>query len=144
MALDLTRKNSYAQLCMIIDEFEKAALESNTREGYLVVATSPLTGMESVLGGARRALSGVKKGRDTAARTETSDLSSTTSTSDEEVKSGAITTTPPVFDLKGGNVSSGGVSVIEDADLLELMGGPDNPVKSYLEDCLGCNLRLKV
>ena len=29
-----------------------------------------------------------------------------------------------------------------DEDLLEIFGGEDNPTKNYLEDCLGCNLRL--
>lgn len=143
MALDITRKNSYAQLCMIIDEFEKAAMSSGKREGYLVVANGPLSGMESILGGAKRALGGVKKSRDTAGRTETSDVNATAPTDDEQVLNGSITTQPPVFDPKGGNVSLGGTQVIADADLLDLMGGPDNPVKSYLEDCLGCNLRLK-
>jgi hypothetical protein len=132
---------------MIIDEFEKSALQSNTREGYLVVANSPLTGMESVLGGAKRAISGVKKSRDTASGAGASEQSvESVLNEDEKVfSSGSVETTPPAFDLKGGNVSAGGVSVIQDADLLNLMSGPDgnNPVKSYLEDCLGCNLRLK-
>lgn len=42
------------------------------------------------------------------------------------------------FDL---NSLSG--SLDGDTDLLELFGGPDNPVKDYLSTCLSCSLRLK-
>jgi len=47
----------YEHLTLIIDEFEKAALRSGSRQGILVTAQAPLQGMDMILASADKALS---------------------------------------------------------------------------------------
>lgn len=47
--IDISGNTSYEDLTLIITEFEKQALESNTRKGILVVGQNPLTAFERML-----------------------------------------------------------------------------------------------
>lgn len=110
---------AYENLTLIISEFEKAALMSATRNGAMVVAHSPLSAMDNLLISSDKALSAVAQSREKS-------------------------TNSPIEAIKNFAMGEGpGVGFSADADLLELFGGEDNPVKNYLEECLGCNLRLQ-
>lgn len=107
----------YEQLTLIIDAFEKAALESGTREGYLVVASSPLTGMDSMLDAGSTMLKQVGSTR-------------TTEGSGADTSNQVGVTQESMFGID------------YDEDLAELFG-ENNPAANYVQECLNCNLRLQ-
>jgi len=123
----------YENLCLIINEFEKAALLSGTRRGALVVANNPLSALDSMLAGSDRALGAVAESR-------VSD--------DSDIFPPTAGPPRPEISKKKKKKSIG---IEFDADLQDLFGGnedpndPDSgsPVANYIEDCLGCDLRLQ-
>jgi len=156
----------YEHLSLIIDEFEKAALRSSNRQGIAATAQSPLGAMDMMLASSDKALN---MGRTASAgrvskRAKSAEGSSDTggaSTSSEEKEPWTTANNELDFQAESGNnadedevlpepsfeVSSGG-SFNFDADFNELFGGEGDPDKkgdtfgSYLEDCLGCDLRI--
>jgi hypothetical protein len=105
----------YQNLCLIIDAFETAALESGTREGFLVVANGPLTGMDNMMSSSDKALNSIQSSREDS-NVDSRDLSDT---------------------------NDSGFNLDFDADLAEIFGQEDNPVRNYVEECLNCDLRLQ-
>lgn len=59
--IDLDNPNAYELLSIIVDEFEKAALRSETRSGILVVSKGPLSAMDQILEGSENTLRAAKK-----------------------------------------------------------------------------------
>lgn len=117
----------FENLSIIIDEFEKAALLSGTREGAMVVANSPLTAMDNMLLGSDEVLGRVQDSR------QVSDEETSNAETDEGIN---------VKEFFSGQGDA--ISLLEfDQDLTELFGGKNNPTKNYLEECLNCDLRLK-
>ena len=114
---------AYELLAMAIDEFEKTAINSGTREGFLAVANGPLTGMETVLDGSERVLTNVN------------DTRKTVQAADEGVAG-----TDGETRKKTPNEIFAETNIEWDADLQDLFGGEDNPTANYLSECLGCNL----
>ena len=157
---DLSSQATYHHLALIIDEFERAALKSSTRQGVMAVMNGPLDGMDHVLAGSKKTLAGVQKTRGSAKRQRQAAPASTsygntsgdhgaTKNQDSDISFEPFKATikkqedtglipmPPTVKL------SGGVSL--DADLVELFGadGKDaDAIKAYLKDCLGCESRI--
>jgi hypothetical protein len=121
MAINTTNPLAYELLSTVIQEFEQQMLESEKREAFLAATNGPLTSMELALDGSEKALTKVKKARD--------------GTVDENGEPKKKRIDEIMVDM--------GVDVEMDQDMLALMGGENNPVQNYLEDCLGCNLRLQ-
>lgn len=143
----------YENLSFIIDEFEKAALKSQTREGIMVVANGPLTGMESLVDGSAKALQQVKDTRARNARTSPPDSGVTEDNHEDffqttefgvEVEPATSTDNPddalPEIPQVPEVTASGGIQF--DADLIELMDNDNGDIRKALEECLGCDLRL--
>lgn len=161
---DLNEASTYQQLCLLIDEFEKAALKSQTREGILAVMNGPLDSMDHVLAGADGSLANIQqvRGRSTKAKSAPSPTmtartseqtggSTTAKESDDglevskepfnvlvekQTRDGAVPL-PPSVKLEGG--------LKLDADLAEIFGddaGDAAAIKAYLKDCLGCDSRI--
>jgi hypothetical protein len=121
MTVDVEHPLAWEYLQIVIDEFEKGALKSGDREGVLVVTNNPLECASMILDVTKNNVNNMREVR----------KAFNPANGEEEKKS------PLQLIQEGG-------SVIEaDADLLELFGGPDNPVQNYVEDCLNCSLRLK-
>ena len=120
MIINTDDDNAYQHLCLIIKEFEEAALKSGKRQGILVVANSPLTSMDNLLVSSDKVLAKVKSSRPTAK----AGVSVDNSTPDEEQQKKNL------------------VDIDFDADLSSLFG-QDNPVANYVKDCLNCDLRLQ-
>jgi len=59
--IDLDHPNAYELLSLIVDEFEKAALRSETRAGILIVSKSPLSAMDQMLEGSETTLMKAKE-----------------------------------------------------------------------------------
>lgn len=121
MSVNIEDPLAYEMLSRTIDEFEKGALNTGKREAFLAVANGPLTGMETALDGSERVISDVQSARTVMAE------------ADEDGFNIEKLSPAQVIENKG---------IQFDEDLLEVFGGPDNPVKNYLEECLGCSLRL--
>lgn len=122
MSINLEDPLAYEFLSRAIDEFEKAALETGKREAYMAVAHGPLTGIETVLDGSERVLRKVEASRKAMG-----------GGTDEDGQPRRKASPKEVMEQSG---------IHYDSDLQELFGGDDNPTKNYLEECLGCNLRL--
>lgn len=121
--------HAYQWLTLCIQAFEEAALESGTRAGYLAVANGTTYSSEVILDAQERSLKRVDSARRAL---------NTSSSSTNEDRLGALESIPE------SNTSSSGVSLVdEDADLLELFGNDQSAFANYLEDCIGCSLRLK-
>lgn len=114
-AVNLETELAYENICMIIDEFEKTALNSGTRAGILAVSNAPLEALDTILAAKEDVLTRVQ------------DLRNSLSDSAERLD--------PFQALQ----SQGPV----DVDLMELFGTGDNPVSNYIEECIDCNFRLK-
>lgn len=146
----------YEHLTMVIQEFEEAAINSQTREGLLVIANSPLNTMDSVLESASKALtlnkvkqvvksgSPVEQARSSTGTTQQGLFTVTENASVE----GRLTEPPFVtmnspspVDIVGGEGSIVDLTTIEfDEDMQGLTG--EGNLKDYLKDCLGCDLRI--
>ncbi len=59
--VDLDHPNAYEFLSIIVDEFEKAALRSETRAGVLIVSKGPLSAMDQMLEGSEKTLRKTKE-----------------------------------------------------------------------------------
>lgn len=114
MYINTDDDHAYEHLSFIISEFEKAALQSDRREGALIVAQSPIAAMEKMLHASDKVLSKVKDSRKK----------------------------PTKKDILNDALQIKNKSIELDADLAELFGGEDNPVANYLNECLGCDLRV--
>ena len=118
MAVNVEDPLAYELLSMLIDAFEKSAMDSGKREAFLVLAQGPLMGMETALDGSEKVLTKVQTSRQ------------------------------EMTDEEGNGKKPSPKSIIEkshiefDEDLTELFGGEDNPTANYLEECFGCDLRL--
>jgi len=118
MAVSVEDPLAYEWLSLLIDAFEKSAIESGEREAFLVLAHGPLTGMETALDGSESVLTKVKTSRQL------------------------------LLDENGNSEKPTPKSIIEksnidfDKDLTELFGAEDNPTANYIEECFGCDLRL--
>lgn len=121
MSVNIEDPLAYELSSLLIDAYEQAAIESGKREAFLAVSQTPLAGMDTVLNGSENVLTKVS---DTRRRMQETD--------DDGFNSNKLTP-KEVIENKG---------IQFDEDLLEVFGGEDNPVQNYLEDCLGCNLRL--
>lgn len=127
MIANPTHPALYENVSLVIDAFEKAALRSGTREGAMVVANNPLTGMDQMLEGSDNVLAKVS-----ASRTKSSKGKGTK-------KNDALRN---LFDPDQDGET--GIGVSYDADLADLLGGgaAAKAIDNYLEECLGCDLRL--
>lgn len=133
--IDLEARNAYEYLGVLIQAWEESALNSGTRVGAMASLQSPLAGMESGLAAGRKVLSRVGNTRKSMGPSGTHEEQSRRKSGFEKA------------------VEEG---VHFDADLAELMGinapvtstGPNGETitvlpGNYLEDCLGCTLRLR-
>jgi len=151
----------YEHLAFIVDEFEKAALRSGTRQGMLVTAQSPLQAMDQVLASSSKALAMGRtasakrisdpEGTDAGAQTH-NDIEVVAQAEDGELLTddcksdvlgdSTVEIKPPSFTV--GTTGSIGF----DADVNDLLNGPQGSSKKidalgdYLSECLGCDLRL--
>lgn len=144
MPINTEDPNTYENLVLIINEFEEAAINSGTREGAMIVANSPLDQMDQALEVSSASLTGVQQRRRVL---------------DGVVEGASFTTRipDPVEAVEGESGLFGYRSVLTpevEANLdLDLKQALDNlaPAKTaggrgagtYLDDCLGCNLRLQ-
>jgi|15BtaG_2_1085339.scaffolds.fasta_scaffold00452_16 hypothetical protein len=151
----------YEHLAFIVDEFEKAALRSGTRQGMLVTAQGPLQAMDMVLASSAKALAmgrtaNAKRVSDPEetdagaqvhndiniiAADESGELQ-TEGCADSELGNETVEIKPPSFVVG----TSGSIGF--DADVNDLLNGPHDSSKKidalgdYLSECLGCDLRL--
>jgi hypothetical protein len=169
ISADLTDPSTYQYLTLIIDEFEKAALKSQTREGTLIVMHSPLDSLDQVLGGSSKTLTKVSETRGAHRRRSraasdptTTNTASTGSGSSgevcpEDIQGNGYTISTEPLDIQAKEQQSTGVipapptvkgsgGVKLDVDLAELFGGGDTPkadaIKAYMKDCVGCDTRV--
>lgn len=159
---DLNTQETYQNLSLIIDQFEKAALNTQKRAGIMAVMNAPLDGMDHVLLGSKKTLNKVQQTRGSAKRqrsapephkaartksgrthADSSDPSGIEVSQNPlavkvtERDSAGLVPAPPSIEL------SGGISL--DADLAEIFGenGKDaEAIQAYLKDCLGCDSRI--
>lgn len=124
----------YENVVFIIDAFEKAALLSGTREGAMVTAQNPLSAMDAMLESSDQVLGLVQGSRK----------------SDKRKKKGAKNNNQlgddgPLSGLFGkGKKGKNGIGVSYDKDLADILGGGPaaKAIDNYVEECLGCDLRL--
>lgn len=156
----------YEHLTFIINEFEEAALRSETREGILLVAHTPLMVMDSILANMSKTLSPVK----TKTKTTTSQAVSNPSQTRKKGDSLIVTKENPVTSSSDGFLGAevplldsvlldtdtisdnlsidlvGDDAVIDlhrvtfDKDIQALTGTTN--LQDYLKDCLGCDARV--
>lgn len=146
---DLNSQETYQNLSLIINEFEKSALKSSKREGILAVMNAPLDGMDQVLIGSQKTLSKIQETRGSAKRKRKTSGSQEQDIKGVDIASEPVQATltakkqdglvpaPPSLKLAGG--------LHLDADLAEIFGenGEDaDKIKAYLKDCLGCDARI--
>lgn len=114
MAIDTTDELSYEYLTICIQAFEDAAIKAHTRPAMLALANGSTYSADTVLDAHERSLNRVKDTR-------------------EKLR-------------PQGNGSSvlGPITLVdEDIDLENLFGGANSPLADYIEQCIGCSLRLK-
>lgn len=127
MQVNYEDPNLYEHLTLIVAEYEKAALRSDSRNGYLAAANGPLEGMKQVLNGADKALE---------ATTVASTKDNQELDSENEGQEGR-----EWWDLPEANV---GWDIKYDNDLKELFGNDSTDAfKQYMRECLNCDFRVK-
>lgn len=135
MVVNYDDPNLYEHLLLITDAFEKEALRSGKRNGFMVAAQGPLTAMDNLLSGSDQVLAAAssrasQRGRGIEGEVSISDPAAVTNPRQRTEAEAKL---------------SGGVEF--DADLLELLfpGGADgeSAVRNYLSECLNCDLRLQ-
>lgn len=128
--VDTKGKLAYEHLCQCIQEFEEAALKSNNRAGMMAVMNSSLQNAELILDSQEQSLMRVSKARENM---KNSDQSRTAGDQSEETDDNFFS-----------KLNNEGIQLVdEDVDINELFGGSKSPVAGYLQDCLGCDLRLR-
>lgn len=140
----------YESLTLVITEFEKAALKSETRAGMLVTAHSPLTGMEMILEGSKKTLQKVASSReskaDVPAALKGADSPFSATPFGVEVTPGGETDpnseAPRIPQLPKVGLQ-GGVNM--DLDFLGLADQSEGGklLKKAIGDCLGCDMRVQ-
>lgn len=132
MTVDISDERAYQYLTLCIQEFERAALESGKRAGYLAVTRGTTHGADVILDAHERSVNRVADARSKVRRSE-----SDQNEQSDGVSAGTDTSVES-------NPPPQNITLIEgDVDLGELFGGADSPVANYLEECLGCSLRLQ-
>jgi hypothetical protein len=158
---DLNEQETYQNLSLIINEFEKAALKSSKRESLLAVMNAPLDGMDQVLLGSKKTLTkvqevrgGAKRQRKASAPAESYGTTSGSPSKSKNMRGVDVSTEPFEATVTEQNQDgliplpptlklSGGVQL--DADLAEIFGenGQDaDAIRAYMKDCLGCDSRI--
>lgn len=149
----------YEHLTLIIQEFEEAALASNKREGFLVVANSPLQAMDQVLESSSKALATNKtrqvkreKASGPTTKSKSTSVSNSLITVTENPDATGLIPSPPSVtlntdkvgthsDLVGGPEAHIDLNSIEfDEDIKNLTGVGN--LQDFLKECMGCDLRL--
>lgn len=142
----------FEHLSLIVQEFEEAAIKSNTRAGFMVAANSPIMAMDAVLQSASTALSMNRtKAVVRSDKTVTASAGITVTNPQKVDQDGFLPSVPTVpsvivdaalkADLVGGEGSIIDVaSVTFDEDMQGLTG--DKNLRDMLKDCLACDLRL--
>lgn len=123
MSIYLERPRAYEHLLMVINEFEKQALESNTRTGVLAASYAPVKSMNAVLETSKRALT-VSKNPELS---EDEDSNNKVFKAESQGKLGS---------------QDNKLSASFDADIGDLLGDDDSKLRRYVEECLGCNTRV--
>ncbi len=106
MTINYDDPHLYHHLCLIIDAFEKKAIRSSTRMGFLVAAQGPLSAFDTILKSTDKVLNETNTARQSSASQER-------------------------------------VSVDDFRNLVDDDSTEANRVEKYLQDCLGCDLRLQ-
>lgn len=151
----------YQYLSTIVDEFEKAALKSQTREGALVFALPALAASKQIVSSGQetiRASSGgrIEKQKKSATSTGASGEASATFTpgtvtSPEKASCAFPDLVDPENDFKGLEVNTPGVSVDGQADFSQLIADTlgeefknvtSEQIKEWLEECVPCDFRI--
>lgn len=154
--IDLDNPNAYELLSVIVDEFEKAALRSETRAGILIVSKSPLSAMDQMLEGSEKTL---RKTKEISSSYVADKNSAEANAPGTESQAASVNSTPfgvevnPASDERNGPLKlppevnvKGGAGF--DADLLAVMQkgmkkkGAEK-LEEAIQDCLGCELSLK-
>lgn len=146
----------YEHLSLIIQEFEEAAIKSNTRAGFMVAANSPMHAMDAVLESSSKALlmnrtKAVEHAPVSKEKSVTSSAGITVSNPTQKDSDGFLPSVPTVpsvtidaalnAELLGGEGSIVDLTTVTfDEDMQNLTGGKN--LHEMLKDCLACDLRV--
>lgn len=123
--IDIDHPLAWEYLNLVIDEFETTAIRSGEREAMLAVANGPLEAVSTLLDANEKQLTAISSARQALVEAEHSTADPITKTQSLSEK----------------------LKIDYDQDLLDIglfqNADGENPFKDYVEDCLGCSLRLR-
>jgi hypothetical protein len=152
---DLYDQETYNNIVLLIDAFETAALESETREGIIMSMQGPIEGFKTILQGADESLNRMKKIGTPPGYSSKSSVPSPTGSQDDTADSTLTASYVPGendgFTLNQDNAiptasfEIGGGSLNLGADYGSLLGmSPADAAKfeAYMAECWNCNTRI--
>jgi len=152
---DLYDQETYNNIVLLIDAFETAALESETREGIIMSMQGPIEGFKTILQGADESLNRMKKIGTPPGYSSKSSVPSPTGSQDVTTEAGLTIDYVPgeneglVLSDNGGlptpSLEIGGGSLSLETDYGKLLGmSPADAAKfeAYMAECWNCNTRI--